>query len=88
MIHCASPKLETPDPQSEIAVPVLFDLIVHHWKRFTTAEMDQLLKGLEYYLWCAGSEPTYVLVEQLRRFPELRQALRRMPTVTWARPTA
>ncbi|MGH3118888.1 MAG: hypothetical protein ACRDQ2_17595, partial [Gaiellales bacterium] len=63
---------------SEIAVPVLLDLIVHHWMSFTTAEMDQLLKGLEYHLWCAGSEPTYVLVEQLRSYPGLRKALRRL----------
>ncbi|MCI0636760.1 MAG: hypothetical protein L0206_23015 [Actinobacteria bacterium] len=63
---------------SEIAVPVLLDLVVHHWKRFTTAEMDQLLKALEYHLWCAGSEPTYVLVEQLRGYPGLRKTLRRI----------
>jgi hypothetical protein len=64
--------------ESEIAVPLLLDLIVHHWKRLTTAELDQLLKGLEYHLWCAGSEPTYVLVEQLRGFPGLRKTLRRI----------
>jgi hypothetical protein len=68
--------LKRADP--EIAVPVLLDLIVHHWKRFTTTEMDQLLKALEYHLWCAGSEPTYVLIEQLRRYPGLRKTLRRI----------